>query len=89
MENDLQKTTRKSISESQKLSGGICVNWISVRVGTEFRPEKVSSNRLGTVSVIPRKRRKKVLIPMHSEVQGRVNCESRNRTKRNYAKKLV
>ena len=33
-------------------------------LGTEFRSEKIQRNRLGTVSVIPRK---KVLIPRHSE----------------------
>ncbi len=36
---------------------------------TEFRSEKIQRNRLGTVSVILRK---KVLIPRHSEVYGRV-----------------
>ncbi len=33
-------------------------------LGTEFRSEKTPRNRLGTVSVIPRK---KELIPRHSE----------------------
>jgi hypothetical protein len=38
-------------------------------LGTEFRSEKIPRNRLGKVSVIPRK---KVLIPRHNEVHGRV-----------------
>ncbi len=37
-------------------------------LAAEFRPEKIPRNRLGTASVIPRK---KVLIPRHSEVYGR------------------
>ncbi len=37
--------------------------------------EKIPRNRLGTVFVIPQK---KVLIPSHSEVHGRVNSETRN-----------
>jgi hypothetical protein len=44
-------------------------------LGTEFRSEKIPRNRLGTVSVIPRK---KVLIPRHSEFRGRANSEARN-----------
>jgi hypothetical protein len=46
-------------------------------LGTEFRSEKIPRNRLGTVSVIPRK---KVLIPKHSEFRGRANSEARNET---------
>jgi hypothetical protein len=42
---------------------------------TEFRSKKIPRNRLETVSVIPRK---KVLIPRHSEVRGRVDSEARN-----------
>jgi len=42
----------------------------------EFCSEKILQNRLGMVSVIPRK---KVLIPRHSEVYGRVNSEAQNR----------
>jgi hypothetical protein len=41
----------------------------------EFRSEKIPRNRLGMVSVILRK---KLLIPRHSEVYGRVNYEARN-----------
>ena len=46
-------------------------------LGTEFRSEKIPRNRLGMVSVIPRK---KVLIPRHSEFRGRANAEARNGT---------
>jgi hypothetical protein len=46
-------------------------------LGTEFCSQKILRNRLGTVSVIPRK---KVLIVRHSEVNGRVNYDARNRT---------
>ncbi len=48
-------------------------------LGTEFRSEKIPRNRLGTVSVIPRK---KVLIPRYSEFRGRANSEARNGTER-------
>jgi hypothetical protein len=48
-----------------------------VGLGTEFRSEKIPRNRLGMVSVIPRK---KVLIPRHSEFRGRANSEARNET---------
>ena len=48
-------------------------------MGTEFRSEKIPRNRLGMVSVIPRK---KVLIPRHSEFRGRANSEARNGTER-------
>ncbi len=41
-----------------------------VGLGTEFRSEKIPRNRLGMVSVIPRK---KVLIPRYSEFRGRAN----------------
>ena len=44
-------------------------------MGTEFCSEKIPRNRLGMVFVLPRK---KVLIPRHSEVSGRVNSEARN-----------
>jgi hypothetical protein len=54
-----------------------------IGLGTEFRSEKIPRNRLGTVSVIPRK---KVLIPKHSEFRGRANSEVRNETERNYVK---
>jgi hypothetical protein len=46
-------------------------------LGTVFRSEKIPRNRLGTVSVIPRK---KVLIPRHSEFRGRADSEARNGT---------
>ncbi len=46
-------------------------------LGTEFRSEKIPRNRLGTISVIPRK---KALIPRHSEFRGRANSEARNGT---------
>ncbi len=49
-------------------------------MGTEFRSEKIPRNRLGTVSVIPRK---KVLIPRHSEFRGRASSEARNEMERN------
>jgi hypothetical protein len=53
-------------------------------VGNEtFR--KIPRNRLGMVSVIPRK---KVLIPGHSKVHGRVNSKTRNETERKYAEKI-
>ena len=51
-----------------------------VGLGTEFRSEKIPRNRLGTVSVIPRKN---VLIPRQSEFRGRANSEARNETERN------
>jgi hypothetical protein len=44
-------------------------------LATEFHSEKIPPNKLGIVSVIPRK---KVLIPRHLEVYGRVNSEARN-----------
>jgi hypothetical protein len=44
-------------------------------LAAEFRSEKIPRNRLGTASVIPRK---KVLIPRHSEVYGRVYSEAQN-----------
>jgi hypothetical protein len=48
-------------------------------LGTEFCSEKFLRNRLGKVSVIPRK---KVLIPRHSEFRGRAISEARNGTER-------
>jgi hypothetical protein len=54
------------------------VLWIGL--GTEFRSEKIPRNRLGMVSVIPRK---KAVIPRHSEFRGRANSEARNGTERN------
>jgi hypothetical protein len=44
-------------------------------LATKFRSEKIPRNRLGTASVIPRK---KVLFLRHSEVYGRVYSEARN-----------
>jgi hypothetical protein len=57
---------------------------VQVGLGTEFRSEKIPRNRLGTVSVIPRK---KVLFPRYSEFCGRANSEARNGTERKSAKK--
>ena len=54
-------------------------------MGTEFRSEKIPQNRLGTVSVIPRK---KALIPRHSEFRRRANSEVRNGTEWNSAEKI-
>jgi hypothetical protein len=53
--------------------------------GTEFRSEKNPRNRLGTVSVILRK---KALIPRHSVFRGRANFEARNGTEWNSAEKI-
>jgi hypothetical protein len=49
-------------------------------LATEFRSEKIPQNRLGIASVIPRK---KVHIPRHFEVYGRVYSEARNGRKWN------
>ncbi len=49
--------------------------WIWLGLATKFCSKKILRNRLGTVSVIPRK---KVLIPRHSEVYVRVSSEARN-----------
>jgi hypothetical protein len=56
-----------------------------IGLGTEFRSEKIPRNRLGTVSVIPRK---KALIPRHSESRGRADSEARNGTEWNSAEKI-
>ncbi len=53
---------------------------VRLGLGTEFRSEKTPRNRLGTVSVIPRK---KMLIPGHSEFRGRANSEAWNGTEWN------
>jgi hypothetical protein len=55
------------------------VTSLELGLGTEFRSEKIPRNRLGTVSVILRK---KVLIPRYSEFRGRANSEARNGTER-------
>ncbi len=47
------------------------------RVGNGIHSEKIPRNRLGKDSVIPRK---KVIIPRHSDVYGRVNSEARSGT---------
>ncbi len=52
---------------------------MKIGLGTEFRSEKIPRNRLGTVSVIPRK---KVLIPRYSEFRGRANSDARHGTER-------
>ncbi len=54
---------------------GLDATRIQVGLGTKFRSEKIPRNRLGTVSVIPRKI---VIIPRHSEFHGRANSETRN-----------
>jgi hypothetical protein len=54
-----------------------CTSGSGLGLGMEFHSEKIPRNRLGTVSVIPRK---KVLIPRHSEFRGRANSEARNGT---------
>jgi hypothetical protein len=51
------------------------ISGLELGLATEFRSEKIPRNRLGMVSVIPRK---KVLIPRHSEVYGRDHSEARN-----------
>jgi hypothetical protein len=56
-----------------------------VGLGTEFRSEKIPRNRLGMISVIPRK---KAFIPRHSEFRGRANSEARNGTEWNSAEKI-
>ncbi len=48
------------------------------RLGSGISLEKIPQNRLRTTSVIPRK---KVLIPRHTEVYGRIYSEARNRRK--------
>ncbi len=59
-----------------RLLGGRASPWLVLaRVGNRISFWKISRNILGMVSVIPRK---KVLIPRHSEVYGRVNSEARN-----------
>ncbi len=50
----------------------------TVGLAAEFLSEKIPGNRLGTASVIPRK---KVLIPRHSEVYGKVYSQAKNRRK--------
>ena len=57
---------------------------LELGLGTEFRSENILRNRLGMVSVIPRK---KVLIPRHSEFHGRASSEARNETERNSAER--
>ncbi len=66
----------------------LCQTWYLGLV-TEFLSEKFLRNRLGTASVIPRK---KVLIPRHSEVYWRVYSEARNGRKwheKNLFKKIL
>jgi hypothetical protein len=80
----LQKVKSKTI-----IFVGILLRWeqdpdlkLSVRIqgyglglATELCFEKIPQNRLGMVFVIPRK---KVLIPRHSGVYGRVSSEAQN-----------
>jgi hypothetical protein len=56
-----------------------------VGLGTEYRSEKIPRNRLGMVSVIPRK---KVLIPRHSEFRGRAYSEARKSERNLHAQPL-
>jgi hypothetical protein len=58
----------------------LLLKYLLLGLGTEFRSEKIPQNRLGMVSVIPRK---KVLIPRPSEFRGRANSEARNGTEWN------
>ncbi len=53
---------------------------LALGLGTEFCSEKIPRNRLGMISVIPRK---KVLIQRYSEFRGRANSEARTGTERN------
>jgi hypothetical protein len=66
-----------------KFASGFCLG-----LGTEFRSEKIPRNRVGTISVIPRK---EAFIPRHSEFNGRASSEARNGAERNGTprKKLV
>ncbi len=81
---------RKAVLRSESSQHGFqppqCKAWIGL--GTEFRFEKIPRNRLGMISVIPRK---KAFIPRHYEFRGRANSEARNGTERNGIprKKLV
>ncbi len=62
----------------------VCVTKLGL--GTEFRSGKIPRKRLGTVSVIPRK---KVLIPRHSEFRGRAHSEARNGTESKILNKMI
>ncbi len=65
----------------------ICPRRHQLGLATECRSENIPWNRLGTVSVIPRK---KLLIPRDSEVHGRVSFEARKGMVWKYTeKKLV
>jgi hypothetical protein len=66
-----------SAKPAQRSSRAGPPGYIGLGLGTKFRSEKILRNRLGTVSVISRK---KVLIPRHSEFRGRANSEVRNGT---------
>ena len=63
----------------ERRGGGRGAESYDLGLGTEFRSEKIPRNRLGTVSVIPRK---KVLIPRYSEFRGRADFEAWNGTER-------
>ncbi len=58
---------------SNHFSRGNCEEQVGLAM--EFHSGKIPRNRLGMASVIPRK---KVLIPRHFEVYGRVDSETRN-----------
>jgi hypothetical protein len=74
-ESKMADTTPLLQNGSAQVSGAYM--WFQIELGTEFRSEKIPRNRLGTISVIPRK---KVLIPRHFEFRGRANSEPRNGT---------
>jgi hypothetical protein len=54
--------------------------WLQLGLGREFCLKKIPRNRLGTVSIIPRK---KELIPRHFEFRRRTNSEAQNGTEQN------
>jgi hypothetical protein len=75
--------TFSKVSDSAKCPNfyAACATGLKSKIGlaAEFRSEKIPRNRLGTASVIPRK---KVLIPRHSEVYRRVSSEAQNGMKK-------
>ena len=77
--NTVRLKTAGSGCPAEELIGNLSCK-AGVGLGTEFRSEKIPRNRLGMVSVIPRK---KALIPRHSEFRGRANSDARNGTERN------
>ncbi len=67
-------------NSSSSSANGVPLYRYRIGLGTEFRSKKTPRNRLGTVSIIPRK---KALILRHSEFRGRANSEARNGTEWN------